>query len=365
MLPQETRQRLFRTGFRAIAATRADRWLAPVARGRGIILTFHHVRPEAPAAGNFAPNRLLAITPAFLARTLDALDEAGFEVVPLDAVPGRLAGDSRQGGAPREEGGLRPFAVLTFDDGYRDNAQHARPVLARRGLPWTLFVASDYAAGAGRLWWLELEAAVRAAPRLRLDLGDARLDLPAGTAGEKGLAFDTAYRALRALPEPALREGVARLCTQAGVPVGADAARLCLSWEELAALARDPAVTIGAHTLSHPRLATLPEAEARREIVEARAHLERRLGVPVRHLSYPVGDPGSAGAREFRLAREAGFATAVTMRPGHLFPGHAAHPHALPRVSVNGCFQTPAALTALLSGVPFLAWNRGRRLSVA
>jgi peptidoglycan/xylan/chitin deacetylase (PgdA/CDA1 family) len=84
----------------------------------------------------------------------------------------------------------------------------------------------------------------------------------------------------------------------------------------------------------------------------------------VRHFAYPVGDPGSAGPREFRLALDAGFATAVTTRPGHLFAAHADHPTALPRVSVNGYFQSRAALRALLSGVPFLAWNRGRRLDV-
>ena len=85
----------------------------------------------------------------------------------------------------------------------------------------------------------------------------------------------------------------------------------------------------------------------------------------MRHLSFPVGDPGSAGPREFALARDLGFAPAVTTRPGHLFAAHAGHLHALPRVSVNGCHQTRAALAGLLSGVPFLAWNRGRRLNVA
>ena len=85
---------------------------------------------------------------------------------------------------------------------------------------------------------------------------------------------------------------------------------------------------------------------------------------PDRHLAYPVGDPTSAGLREFQLAADAGFDTAVTTRPGHVFPEHAEHLHALPRVSVNGLFQTEAALKGILSGVPFLAWNRGRRLNV-
>ena len=66
-----------------------------------------------------------------------------------------------------------------------------------------------------------------------------------------------------------------------------------------------------------------------------------------------------------KIAKKLGFVTAVTTRPGHLFPDHAGHLHALPRISINGLHQTEAALASLLSGVPFLAWNRGRRLDVA
>jgi peptidoglycan/xylan/chitin deacetylase (PgdA/CDA1 family) len=112
-------------------------------------------------------------------------------------------------------------------------------------------------------------------------------------------------------------------------------------------------------------LAKWPAAFARREIAESRTVIEARLGRPVRHFAYPVGDPTSAGPREFALAHGAGYTTAVTTRPGHLFPAHRLHLRALPRVSVNGLHQSEEALRALLSGVPFLAWNRGRRVNVA
>jgi peptidoglycan/xylan/chitin deacetylase (PgdA/CDA1 family) len=88
------------------------------------------------------------------------------------------------------------------------------------------------------------------------------------------------------------------------------------------------------------------------------------LGAPVRHLAYPVGDPTSAGPREFTMARDLGFRSAVTTRPGMLFPEHAQHLTALPRISVNGFFQNADAFDVLLSGVPFWLWNRGRRLNV-
>jgi peptidoglycan/xylan/chitin deacetylase (PgdA/CDA1 family) len=173
------------------------------------------------------------------------------------------------------------------------------------------------------------------------------------------------YWALRALPEDALRAAVAGLCREAGIEPEALVVERCLPFAAIEALAAEPGMTIGAHTLTHPRLATLDEAEARREIGGSRAVIEARIGRPVRHFAYPVGDPTSAGPRDFALAREAGFATAVTTRPGHVFPEHAAHLHALPRVSLNGLHQTEGALRSLLSGVPFWLWNRGRRVNAA
>jgi peptidoglycan/xylan/chitin deacetylase (PgdA/CDA1 family) len=342
------KHRLFSAGFKAIAATRADRWLRPFAQGAGVILTFHHVRPWRERA--FAPNRLLEITPEFLDRTLRALRQRGFDIVPLDEVPARLAAGQ----------GRAPFAALSFDDGYRDNVEHALPVLRCHGAPWTLFATTDFAEGRGRLWWLELEEAIARLDHVRLSVEGGMVDMPSRSPEEKAVAFETVYRMLRAGPEEGLRAATALLAEEAGVDPCALCRGLCLAFDELAALAREPGVTIGAHTVTHPMLAKHDEATARREIVDGKRLLEERLGMPVRHLAFPVGDRGSAGRREFELAAEAGFTTAVTTRPGHLFAAHRDRLHALPRVSANGLFQTDAALSALLSGVPFLAWNRGR-----
>jgi peptidoglycan/xylan/chitin deacetylase (PgdA/CDA1 family) len=112
-------------------------------------------------------------------------------------------------------------------------------------------------------------------------------------------------------------------------------------------------------------LAKWPAAVARAEMEGSRERIEREVGLPVRHLAYPVGDASSAGPREFALARELGFASAVTTRPGMVFAQHKAHLTALPRLSVNGNWQDARYLEALLSGVPFALWNRGRRLNVA
>jgi peptidoglycan/xylan/chitin deacetylase (PgdA/CDA1 family) len=238
--------------------------------------------------------------------------------------------------------------------------------LRRHGAPWTEFVTTEFADGVGRLWWVELEEAVRRLDRLTV-AGEAGAErhLAAGTAQEKRAAFAEIYRSLRAGPEQDLRAAIATLAREAGLDSDALVRRLCLGWADLAQLAQDGDVTIGAHTLTHPMLAKHDAATARREIVDAKRIIESRLGTEVRHIAYPVGDPSSAGPREFEEARAAGYLTGVTTRPGHLFAGHADHLTALPRVSVNGLYQTEAAMRALLSGAPFLLWNRGRQLNVA
>lgn len=346
------RHKAFSAAFAAIAATGADRWGRGLAQGRGAILTLHHVRPA--ASGGFRPNGLLEITPGFLDRALGLIRAEGYDIVSLDEALVRLA-DPKPG---------RFFVTLTFDDGYRDNLDHAWPVLAKHEAPWTLYVVRGFAERTARLWWLELEEAIRALPRIAVELPDGRFEAPAGGDVEKQRAFDQLYWRLRKGPEAILLSVISDLAQQAGIDPAGLVERECLPAQTLRSLAGAPGVTIGAHTLSHPMLAKHPVEDARREIVESKAWLETVLETPIRHFAYPVGDPGSAGPREFVLAKEAGFASAVTTRPGHLFAAHAGHLHALPRVSLNGLHQSEAALRALLSGLPFLLWNRGRKLSV-
>ena len=99
------------------------------------------------------------------------------------------------------------------------------------------------------------------------------------------------------------------------------------------------------------------DATVRAEMEMSRAVLEAALGKRPEHLAYPVGDPTSAGPREFRIAAELGFKTAVTTRPGVLFKAHRDHLTALPRISVNGEFQQQRYLKVLMSGAGTAMWN--------
>ncbi len=339
------REQIIGAGFAFFRATRLHRGLAPLTRGRGAILTLHHVRPFVGSDG-FAPNRLLEIEPGFLDAALGRVRALGFDIVTMDEAVQRMG----RADAP-------PFVALTFDDGYRDLVEHAVPILERHRAPFVAFVTSGFAERTARLWWLELEEAVRAGTRIEA----AGLVLPAASPDEKAVAFRTLYWHLRGGSEERLREVVARLAERAGIDCRALVRRLCLDWDGVRALAQHPLCTVGAHTLTHPMLAKHPADVVRREMEEGRRRIEIKIGLPVRHFSYPVGDPTSAGAREFAAAADLGFTSAVTTRPGMVFADSPAH--ALPRLSLNGHWQSLDSLEILLSGVPFALWNRGRKVA--
>jgi peptidoglycan/xylan/chitin deacetylase (PgdA/CDA1 family) len=331
-------------------ASRLGRLAAPFFRGAGVIFTLHHVRPEFERG--FAPNRLLEVTPTFLEAVIRHVRVRGYDLVTLDEAADRL-----------ERGGPR-FAAFTLDDGYRDNIEYALPVFRRHQCPFTVFCVPAFLDGRGELWWVGLEEAIR-----RLDAvpdigGDEGVMLPTRDDAEKRAAFAQIYRRLRQSCNAGMRAMVQRLCEHAGFALTDLCRPLCLTWDELADAAREPLMSIGAHTMTHPFLAKLPIDEAREELAQSRTILSQRLGRRVDHLAYPVGDRSAAGPRDFGLCAEAGFRTGVTTRPGLLFRDHAAHLHALPRVSLNGEFQDLRFVDELLNGAPFALLNRLKRVNV-
>src|SRR5262249_43415974 len=69
----------------------------------------------------------------------------------------------------------------------------------------------------------------------------------------------------------------------------------CMDWREIGELARNPQVTIGAHTVNHPMLAKASEGAVRTELKMSRAVIAAALGKAPDHLAYPYGDPTTAG----------------------------------------------------------------------
>jgi peptidoglycan/xylan/chitin deacetylase (PgdA/CDA1 family) len=322
--------RLYRHVFKALDATRLNRWpwLLRRTQGRGIIFTLHHVTPQAlpPDPNVFAPNRLLEITPDFLEAVLVFCRARGYAILSLDDAVAQLQSTEK-----------KPFFVcFTSDDGYRDNATYAAPLFAKYNAPWTLFVTTSFADGTGVLWWRVLEAYVRRRYT---------------SVNEQYQAFAALYKELRAQPWNNLLESTHHYARNAGLDLIKLTQDACLTWAELRAMTYQTPVSFGAHTLTHPMLAKLPTPDMEAEIKLSRDRLKHELNQKVTFLAYPVGDVDSASTREFDIAQNLEFLGAVTTKPRHVFQNSPLY--ALPRVSLNGHFQTEAALRGMLSGIPF------------
>jgi peptidoglycan/xylan/chitin deacetylase (PgdA/CDA1 family) len=88
------------------------------------------------------------------------------------------------------------------------------------------------------------------------------------------------------------------------------------SADDLRQIAKLGNVDFGSHSVTHADLALLPEEEARRELRTSKESLEAIVGHEVVALSFPYG---SGGARELRLAREAGYQFCFDSTPETVF----------------------------------------------
>jgi peptidoglycan/xylan/chitin deacetylase (PgdA/CDA1 family) len=207
-------------------------------------------------------------------------------------------------------------ACLTFDDGYSDNFEVALPILKRHGLSATCFVATGFLDG-GRMWNDTLIEAVRGCQKPVLDLSElpelGLKPLALGTVEEKRLAVATLINAAKYRPPPeraALTEAIARLARVA-LPTG-----LMLSSNQVKAW-QQAGMQVGAHTVSHPILATLGHAQASQEIAGSKRSLERLLDAPVGLFAYPNGQPGQDyTAQHVAQVRRLGFEAAVSTQAG-------------------------------------------------
>jgi peptidoglycan/xylan/chitin deacetylase (PgdA/CDA1 family) len=348
------KQTIIRAGLETLYFSGAYQMMRPFVAGVGAILTLHHVRPPRPEL--FQPNRLLEITPQFLDEVLIDLRLGELDLVSLDEMHRRLVeGDFR-----------RRFVCITIDDGYRDTLQWAYPILRRHRAPFTVYIPTSFPDRVGELWWLVLEAVVARNDAVNVRLGGQEETLRCVSVAEKRDAFDRLYIWLRSLASEAeVRSAVRELAARYRVDIAAFCDELCMRWDELKTLAADPLVTIGAHTVNHVMLAKVSEELARTEMDMSRTVIESALGIRPAHLSYPVGDRTSAAAREFRIANELDFKTAVTTRPGVLFGTHRNCLTALPRISLNGEHQELRYLRVLLSGAATAMWNGFRRVDAA
>ncbi|UFZ06103.1 polysaccharide deacetylase family protein [Bradyrhizobium ontarionense] len=308
-------------------------------RGAGAILRFERVRPR--RKGAFQPLARAEITPVFLDRVIRALKRWGYDIVSLDEACDRavrLAQNSR-------------FACLTFDGAWKDLITHGYPVLARHGVPFTVYVPTAFPDGLGEAWWLALEAVIAGEARISLVIDHREQRFNVFTPAEKVELFAYLSGWLRKLPPAELSVAIRDLCSRHSVDLAALTRETSMDWADITRLAADPNVTVGSATVHHHVLANLKDADAAREIAMGKAVLETALHRPVRHMAYPFGDPSAFRRSDVVLAEQAGFVSAASAIGGVVQSEGRTNLHMLPRIAWDGRSRSLRALRVLMAGV--------------
>ncbi len=335
-----------RAAFDLMWAARLPQLSRTLSTCRGVIFTLHRVLPNEPE--DFAPNSILQVTPDFLRYTLERLRDLDIDIVSLEEGLARLSSQAKG----------RPFVVLTFDDAYRDNLHFALPILQEFRAPFTLYVPTAFPDGVGQVWWQAIEDIIARQEAVAFTEGSDTEYVDTRTTAQKQEAFDRLYWRMRKMPEAERLTLLDEFAGNYGYDLNKQCRDLIMSWQELRLFAGEPLCTIGAHTVNHYELAKLPLEQARNEMAQSVDIIEAQFGIRPQHFSYPLGGPLSCGPREFQLAQELGFLSAVTTRPGGLYPHHLQSLTALPRVSLNGRFQERRYVDVFASGGLFTQLGR-------
>jgi peptidoglycan/xylan/chitin deacetylase (PgdA/CDA1 family) len=276
-------------------------WKRP--RGRsisgGLVLLYHRI-----AENDFDPWSL-CVTPGHFTEQLQVLKGTGLATT-LPCVAESL----HESSAPRRS------LTVTFDDGYADNVEVAKPLLEQHEIPATFFVTSGSMREQQEFWWDELEKILLHANALpevfhlllhsecvHFELGDAaqfRAPRFASCRGWRPYAdvpptqrhalYCLLYERFKNL-EPGARDGSMKVIRQwAGIPEQRRASLRSITPAEVAGLAGGPLFDVGAHTVNHPFLSRLDPCVQHREIAKNKAELEEIVGRPIASFAYPHGD---------------------------------------------------------------------------
>lgn len=307
--------------------------------GAGAILKFEHVRPR--RGDPFQPLRSRDITPEFLDRAISALKRWNLDFVSIDEAAER----SRQAALARR------FVCLTFDGGHRDFMTFAYPVLSCHRVPFALYIPTGFIDEIGKAWWLALEQVVARNARIALLMDRTEQHFFAATLAEKYQLYDVLHAWMMTLSPDDVAIVIGDLCGRYGVDLNAVSQGAAMNWQDLVKLARDPQATIGSATVNYPNLARTKGTTALREMTMGRTVLETALDGPCRHFAYPFGGRDCFGPREMMLAREAGFASAVSAGQGVVRSDGQSDLMALPRIAWDGRRNSIRALRVVLSGL--------------
>jgi peptidoglycan/xylan/chitin deacetylase (PgdA/CDA1 family) len=313
-------------------ARHPPRWLT--------VLLYHRVLPRSGPAFSLDP-AVVDSDPACFDRHMEFVASA---CTPIDL--------ALLTGFLRGEVGLPDNPVMvTFDDGYLDNREHALPILRRHGIRALFFISSSYVAERRLFWWDRL-AYLFHHSRVPVAHVHYPTELVLRVAEDRARAERTALRIIKT------HRGldVDRFLTELGVALEVDwdagldrrlADENIMTWEDVRAL-RDGGMDIGSHTRTHRVLDTVEPPSLPGELVQSKAEIEREIGERISALAYPVGRPLRRLPLLERAVRDAGYQVGFSVETRSNSLDTPVDPFNVMRLPVSAA-TSPDRLAALLA----------------
>lgn len=258
------------------------RWRKP---GSLVVLMYHRVLPEgAPERQSEQPG--MYVSPETLDLHVTELKRR-FELVHLDDWLRRAkAGQALP----------RLACAITFDDGWRDNYDHALPVLQKHGAPATIFLVASYVGTTQRFWPNRLMDLIRTEfsqpdsipfPAKLREIIDPVLARARQLGKIDSDMIDPIVQHALGFNESEVRELV-EMSEEKNYEMKVE--RDTLNQEEIAELASSGLVRFGSHSATHYRLdESVSDEVLMAEIVQSRTTLQEICHQPIDLFCFPNG----------------------------------------------------------------------------
>ena len=227
--------------------------------------------------------------------------------------------------------------VLTFDDGYESNLKIAAPILAKMGLPWSVFVPTNYIDTGERLPTYILRAAILKTNKKKFEHSTIGT-LPILNTKDKMNAITLLKNIIKSSSLELVNSLVSSLKTLMSDKEWEETNKLFISekllnWEQLNLLVKS-GVHVGSHCHNHAILHEKQPSEIIKfELEKSKSLLKEKLDINCFDLVYPNGSVKDISNKAIRLVSDSGYKTASTLIPGFCFNG--VDPLYLPRYYIS------------------------------
>jgi peptidoglycan/xylan/chitin deacetylase (PgdA/CDA1 family) len=210
----------------------------------------------------------------------------------------------------------RRSALITFDDGYKDNYELAVPILKKLAVPAIFFIPTQIVNERKLGWWDIISYLVKRTNRSYIKFNGCEFSF--NNDSERFSAIGKILKIMKTSKYETTKDLVEKLAESCRVEMPSQTMQSdqLMTWDEIKDSSRN-GIAIGSHTVSHRVLAMIDPAEQKIELEESKAALEDHLGHPIHSLSYPVGGYSSFTHETKSLAMAAGYTIAFSFNTGY------------------------------------------------